>query len=71
MPDNERGIWEALAFASYVSSYVLVTVGGTIAGGYFLDRYLGTSPWLTIIGLLVGLASAFYGVFKFVTRNGR
>jgi len=28
-------------------------------GGYVLDRWLGTSPWLFIVGALVGLSLAF------------
>ena len=29
-------------------------------GGYVLDRWLGTSPWLFIVGVLVGLSLAFF-----------
>lgn len=29
------------------------------AGGYVLDRWLGTSPWLFILGAVVGLSLAF------------
>jgi F0F1-type ATP synthase assembly protein I len=28
-------------------------------GGYALDRWLGTTPWLFIVGLVVGLSLAF------------
>ncbi|MCX8073720.1 MAG: AtpZ/AtpI family protein [Candidatus Binatia bacterium] len=30
-------------------------VGGVIAG-YYLDRYLGSAPWLTLLFTLAGLA---------------
>ena len=33
---------------------VLATVIG-LAGGYYLDRWLGTSPWLILIGLGLGI----------------
>ncbi|HEY7190087.1 MAG TPA: AtpZ/AtpI family protein [Vicinamibacterales bacterium] len=29
-------------------------------GGYVLDRWLGTSPWLFIVGIVVGLSLAFF-----------
>ena len=31
--------------------------------GYAADRWLATSPWLTLLGLLVGIALGLFGVF--------
>ncbi len=36
---------------------------GVIAGGY-LDSWLGTEPWLTLLGLLVGVISGFSRLFQ-------
>ena len=47
---------------------VLATVIG-LAGGYCLDRWLGTSPWLTMIGLLVGIVAGFVNFFRSVKRT--
>jgi len=33
-----------------------------------LDRWLGTSPWLTLIGLLFGIAAGFVNLFRAVKR---
>ena len=44
---------------------------GVIAGVY-LDRWLHTEPWLTLIGLMVGLVSGFgrlYQIGKEFTRK--
>jgi F0F1-type ATP synthase assembly protein I len=35
-------------------------------GGLWLDRKLGTGPWLVIIGLLFGVFLAFFGLYKMV-----
>lgn len=35
-------------------------------GGYHLDRWLGTGPWLFVVGALLGMALGFYGFFKAV-----
>lgn len=43
-------------------TFVVATAGATV-GGYYLDRWLGTSPWLTLGGLAVGIAA---GVRDFV-----
>lgn len=55
----------------------LLTVGTTLVAsivlGYFLgsalDRKLGTDPWLTVAGVLVGMAAGFVGLFRTVARN--
>lgn len=43
-------------------------IGGAIvlgvAGGIWLDGRLNTSPALAIAGLLLGIAVAFYGVYR-------
>ncbi|MBI3454590.1 MAG: AtpZ/AtpI family protein [Candidatus Rokubacteria bacterium] len=44
---------------------VISTVLG-LAGGYYLDRWLGSSPWLTLIGLLFGIAAGFVHLFRAV-----
>jgi ATP synthase protein I len=36
------------------------------AGGYYLDRWLGTSPWLMLVGLLLGIAAGFLNLFRAV-----
>ena len=42
---------------------VLCIIGGTF-GGIALDGRYGTSPMLTLVGLLLGLVLAFYGVYQ-------
>jgi ATP synthase protein I len=44
---------------------VISTVLG-LWGGYVLDRWLGSSPWLTLVGLLLGIASGFVNLFRAV-----
>jgi F0F1-type ATP synthase assembly protein I len=29
-------------------------------GGYALDRWLGSAPWLFVVGVLIGLSLAFF-----------
>lgn len=44
-------------------SFVLAIVMG-FGGGYLLDQWLGTSPWLTLLGFLVGIAAAIVNVYR-------
>ena len=59
-----------------VSSLGLVLPSSIAIGlfiGYFLDKTLGTHPWLLIIFLLFGVASGFYslirGLNKYLDKN--
>lgn len=49
---------------------VISTVLG-LWGGYYLDRWLGTAPWLMLVGLLLGIASGFVNLFRTAGIFGR
>ena len=35
-----------------------------VAGGYYLDRWLGTAPWLLLAGALLGMVVVFVYLFR-------
>jgi ATP synthase protein I len=42
-----------------------------LAGGYWLDRALGTTPWLLLAGLGIGIAAGFVNLFRVVKAAER
>lgn len=44
--------------------YFVVCIVGGIVGGVFLDRVADTAPLLTMLGLGLGLVTAFYGGYR-------
>jgi F0F1-type ATP synthase assembly protein I len=63
-PTGEKSTWKALGELSSLGvAMVLATMIG-LGGGYYADRWLGTSPWLTLIGLGFGIAAAFVILFR-------
>jgi ATP synthase protein I len=46
-------------------TFVMSTVLG-LAGGFWVDRWLGTSPWLLLLGLGFGIAAGFVNLFRAV-----
>ncbi len=52
------------------ASYTLIgAIIGLSLGGYFLDEWLDTAPWLLIAGLIIGLVIGFYEMAKVVFRK--
>jgi ATP synthase protein I len=67
----EPSAWRALGSLATVGlTFVVATAGATI-GGYFVDRWLGSSPWFTLIGLAVGIAAGFRDLFRALKRAER
>ena len=36
--------------------------------GYFLDRWLDTTPWLMIVGSIIGMIAFFVQLYRLVQR---
>lgn len=53
------------AAAAYTLTGGILLLGGL---GYAADRWLGTSPWLLLSGLLLGIAVGFYGLVMATRR---
>ncbi len=51
-----------------LSLAVCVLLG--VGGGYWLDRRLGTSPWLLLLGGVFGMVAAGYQLYKAMMRPG-
>ncbi len=37
--------------------------------GNYIDKKIGTLPWLTVVGLLLGTAGGFYNLIKILNWN--
>lgn len=57
-----------LTYISQVAFIMLTPILLGIVGGNFLDEKFGTGPWLLIVGIFLGISSAFLNLFKFVTK---
>jgi F0F1-type ATP synthase assembly protein I len=64
------GLQEALKYAGLgvqVAGALLVY----IVIGFFLDRWLGTTPWLTIVGAAVGFAAMIGMLYRIGVQANR
>ncbi|MFH1139256.1 MAG: AtpZ/AtpI family protein [Pseudomonadota bacterium] len=71
MSKGAREAFRILAVASTMGiSMVLATVIG-LGIGFFLDRYFGTSPWLTLIFLVLGIIAGFNNLYVIMKKVQR
>ena len=73
MSSDKQGLFDALGRASVMGLHM---VSGIIVGcllGYWLDRWLETSPWFAGAGQVLGIAAGFRNVWldaRILLRQG-
>jgi ATP synthase protein I len=69
--DNKQpndGFAKAFALLAQMGITIAVCIGLSILIGYYLDRFLGTSPWLLLLFILFGIIAALKSVFDFAKK---
>jgi len=61
--------WGSQLRLSTVGLSLAIAVGIGAVGGRYLDDYLGTEPWLTILGVLLGSAAGFRQLFREIRQS--
>jgi ATP synthase protein I len=57
-PGMDRSAWRGVASFAQHGTVLFGCVDNGLALGYFADRWLGTQPWLLLVGLGFGIAAA-------------
>ena len=68
--------WQAALRLVGVGWFIGLSILLGILGGYWLDGKFGTKPIITIVGLVLGMVVAFYGLYRMLlpiirNRDGR
>ena len=71
MPESESEKEEAnrksgIAYAAALTLFASVVSFG--AFGWLLDRWLGTKPWLIVIGIVLGAVAGFYQFIRLTSK---
>jgi len=68
---KDRNLRESIASASVVGLNLVSATFVGLAVGYWLDRWLGTSPWLLLVFLVLGIVAGFRNVLQEVRKIQR
>ncbi len=69
MGKKEKNLWKTFMEASTAPLNLVVATFVGLAIGYGLDSIFGTSPYLTVIFLILGIIAGFRELFRFVRRQ--
>ncbi len=63
--------WKGVGRYGTVGLELALSVLVGLFGGQFLDKYFGTSPWLTLIGAGYGIAAGVRALYRAAQRATR
>lgn len=66
---QDRPLLRQLIDASSVGLQLVISTFVGFAIGYFLDRFFKTSPWLTIIFLIIGIVAGFLELLRIARKQ--
>jgi len=62
--------WQTIGMALSLGASVVTSLVLCIGGGVLLDRWLGTTPILTLVGIVLGLGTAGYSLYQLAVVAG-
>ncbi len=65
----EKPIYKQLIEASSVGIHLVVSTFIGLAIGYWLDKLFGTSPYLTVIFLIIGIIAGFRELIRVAKKQ--
>lgn len=71
MGKDQRELWRALGVLSTIGTVLAASIFLCFWAGYALDRWLGTLPLFTVIGIVLGIVAGFWEVMRIIRRFAR
>jgi ATP synthase protein I len=69
MNREDRRAWRELAYYSSLGLSVALSIFIGLAIGIYLDRSFETSPWCTLIFLVLGIAAGFRNIALAIRKS--
>jgi ATP synthase protein I len=69
MKEDTKKALKLVGLASTLGLTIVIATFIGLALGLWLDRVFNTSPWLTIIFLILGIVAGFRNFYRFMTKR--
>ena len=71
MKEDTRQALKLVGLASTLGLTIVIATFIGLALGLWLDRVFNTSPWLTVLFLILGIIAGFRNFYRFMTRRAK
>lgn len=69
MADSNKAEENRKSGIAYAAALTLFASVASLTGaGWLLDRWLGTKPWLLVVGIVLGAVAGFYQFFRLSSK---
>ena len=68
---DRRALFRDLGRYSALGLEMAIAVILGLAIGYYLDKWLGTGPWMTVIWIGIGFAAGVRSLYRAAVRSGK
>jgi ATP synthase protein I len=68
---DRKALFRELGKYSALGLEMAISVVAGLGIGYYLDRWLGTAPWLMILWLGFGFAAGVRSLYRAAVRSGK
>ena len=65
---KDKAMWQTLSKASLIGIHLVSCTFVGLLIGYYLDKWLGTRPWLLISFLIFGIGAGFKNMYEEVKK---
>ena len=69
--EDKSKVIKQIAYYSTIGLEMGLAVAVGVGIGYYLDKWLGTDPWLLIVFLLFGIVAGFRSLYRALKRLER
>jgi ATP synthase protein I len=67
-PEDKGEVTRKSGIAYAAAGALFVSVVSFLVLGLLLDRWLGTSPWLVVAGIIIGACVGFFEFIRLMSR---
>ncbi len=71
MKEDTRQALKLVGLASTLGLTIVIATFIGLALGLWLDRVFNTSPWLTVIFLILGIIAGFRNFYRFMSKRAK
>ena len=69
--EDRRAFFRELGRYSALGLELAISVVLGLAFGYYLDKWLGTGPWMTVVWIGIGFAAGVRSLYRAALRSGK